>query len=49
VAIGHDGLVGVDATANPIYHADLHTTPALAQASAFLSSFEEGSFHSLHT
>ena len=49
MAIGHDGVVGVDPTANPIYHADLHTTPALAQAGAFPSSFEERSFHSLQT
>jgi len=49
VAIGDDGVVGVDLTANPIYHADLHTTPALAQASAFIFSFEEGRFHSQHT
>jgi len=36
MAIGHDGVVGVIPQANPICHADLHTTPALAQASAFL-------------
>ena len=49
MAIGHDGVVDVDPTVNPIYQADLHTTPALALARAFPSKFEEGSFHSVHT
>gem|GEM_PF-4199425 len=25
MTIGHDGVVGIDPTANPIYHAELHT------------------------
>jgi len=49
VAIGHDGVVDVDPTVNPIYQADLHSTPALAQASASPPHLRRGVFHSLHT